>query len=79
MRRELRSDDAFNKVTTPEDAAIVGSDRVGAWLSPANRLASNPRAAARVNLPREKSTRRSPRRHRSGCAVKPGHATAMAT
>jgi hypothetical protein len=45
MRRQIRSHDTFNKVTTLEVVATVGSYHVGARLSLANRLA-NPRTAA---------------------------------
>ena len=41
------SNDAFNKVTTSEDAAIIGSDHITTQLSPANCLAPNPCVAAR--------------------------------
>jgi hypothetical protein len=46
MKRENRSNDPFNKVTTPEDATIFSSDCVGPQLSPAACLATNPHAAA---------------------------------
>jgi hypothetical protein len=37
-----QSNDSSNKVTTPEVAAIVGSQRIGVWLSPDDRLVSIP-------------------------------------
>jgi hypothetical protein len=37
-----QSNDPSNKVNTPEVAAIVGSQRIGAWLSPDDRLVSIP-------------------------------------
>ena len=45
-RPERRSNDSFNKVTTPPGAAVVGPDRIGAQLSPADKLPS--RSAARI-------------------------------
>ena len=45
-RQERRNNDTFNKVTTPTGAAIVGPDRIGARLSPADKLAS--RSAASI-------------------------------